>query len=95
MLPGGPRVGTSAGTSADCSRRRSLIGDVRPRTDRPHVVLKFAQSVDGRIATIDGDAKWISGEAERRVSHGMRAASAVILVGVDTVIVDDPQLRSG
>jgi riboflavin-specific deaminase-like protein len=56
------------------------------------VVLKFAQSVDGRIATLDHDSKWISGEAERRVSHGMRAACDAILVGVNTVLVDDPQL---
>ena len=76
-------------TAVDVS---SLIGDVRPRPDRPYVVVKFAQSVDGRIATVNGDAKWISGEAERRVSHGMRAASDVILVGVNTVILDDPQL---
>ena len=70
----------------------SLIGDIRPRPDRPHVVVKFAQSIDGRIATANGDAKWISGEPERRVSHGMRAASDVVLVGVNTVILDDPQL---
>jgi GTP cyclohydrolase II len=70
----------------------TLIGDVRPRPDRPFVVLKFAQSVDGRIATLSGDARWISGEAERRVSHGMRAACDAILVGVNTVVVDDPQL---
>jgi riboflavin-specific deaminase-like protein len=55
-------------------------------------VVKYAQSVDGRIATVNGDAKWISGEEERRVSHGLRAASDAVLVGVNTVILDDPQL---
>ena len=48
----------------------ALIGDVRARADRPAVVLKLAQSLDGRIATACGDSKWISGEAERRVTHG-------------------------
>jgi riboflavin-specific deaminase-like protein len=76
-------------TAVDVS---ALIGQIRPRPDRPYVVVKFAQSVDGRIATADGDAKWISGEAERRIAHGMRAASDVVLVGVNTVILDDPQL---
>jgi GTP cyclohydrolase II len=91
--PAGPRVEDVApapvATALDVS---SLIGDIRPRPERPHVVVKFAQSIDGRIATANGDAKWISGEPERRVSHGMRAASDVVLVGVNTVILDDPQL---
>ena len=91
--PGGPSVEDlvpgPVPTAVDVS---SLIGEVRPLLDRPHVVIKFAQSLDGRIATVNGDAKWISGEAERRVSHGMRAASDVILVGVNTVIRDDPEL---
>ena len=69
-----------------------LIGTVHPRTDRPYVVLKYAQTLDGRIATASGDAKWISGEAERAVSHGLRAACDAVLVGVGTVVQDDPQL---
>jgi riboflavin-specific deaminase-like protein len=55
-------------------------------------VLKYAQTVDGRIATLRGDAKWISGEPERRISHGLRAACDAVLVGVGTATVDDPQL---
>jgi GTP cyclohydrolase II len=70
----------------------ALLGEVRPHTDRPYVVLKFAQTLDGRIATATGDAKWISGEAERRVSHGLRAACDGVLVGVGTVLQDDPLL---
>src|SRR4029450_7767227 len=60
--------------------------------DRPYVVLKFAQTLDGRIATATGDARWISSEAERRVSHALRAACDGVLVGVGTVVQDDPQL---
>ena len=69
-----------------------LIGAIRPRSDRPYVVLKFAQTLDGRIATSTGDARWISGEAERRISHALRAMCDAVLVGVGTVIQDDPQL---
>jgi 3,4-dihydroxy 2-butanone 4-phosphate synthase/GTP cyclohydrolase II len=91
--PAGPPVEnltTAPVTSAvDVS---ALVGAVRPRHDRPFVVIKFAQSLDGRIATLNGDSKWISGEAERRVSHGMRAACDAVLVGVNTIVVDDPQL---
>jgi GTP cyclohydrolase II len=69
-----------------------LLGQPVAPARRPYVVLKYAQTVDGRIATQRGDAKWISSEAERRISHGLRAACDAVLVGVGTAIIDDPQL---
>lgn len=69
-----------------------LLGRSGPRPDRPHVVLKYAQTLDGRIATRTGDARWISGEAERQVAHAMRAGCDAVLVGVGTLLQDDPQL---
>ncbi len=69
-----------------------LIGDVVPRSDRPAVVVKLAQTLDGRIATHEGDSKWISGEPERAVSHALRSVCDAVIVGADTVRCDDPQL---
>jgi diaminohydroxyphosphoribosylaminopyrimidine deaminase/5-amino-6-(5-phosphoribosylamino)uracil reductase len=67
------------------------------RTGRPFVHLKMACSLDGKIATCAGDAKWITGEQARRRVHEMRHQYDAILVGANTVAADDPQLtdRSG
>ena len=69
-----------------------LVGTVAPSATRPAVVVKLAQSLDGRIATSTGDSQWISGDAERAVSHGLRATCDAVLVGAETVIQDDPRL---
>lgn len=69
-----------------------LLGEIVPRAARPYTVLKYAQSLDGRIATATGDSKWISGEPERMISHALRARCDGIVVGVGTVLNDDPEL---
>jgi GTP cyclohydrolase II len=90
VAPAGvPLDGDRIGEAIDVA---PLLGRAAAPSWRPYVVLKYAQTVDGRIATRRGEAKWISSDTERRISHGLRAACDAVLVGVGTAIIDDPQL---
>lgn len=62
-------------------------------TKTPYVVLKFAMTLDGKIATRTGTSKWITGEAARNHVHQLRGRYAGILAGIGTVLADDPMLN--
>lgn len=59
---------------------------------RPYITLKFAQTLDGKIAAEDKSSRWISGLPARRLTHKLRAECDAVLVGVNTVLEDDPSL---
>lgn len=60
----------------------------------PFVTIKIAQSLDGKIATRTGDSRWITGSHARRYVHQLRSKTDAILVGVNTIIKDNPLLTS-
>lgn len=64
------------------------------RTGLPYVIAKWAQSLDGKIATRRGDSQWISGEGARRLVHRLRGRMDAVIVGIGTVLADDPRLTA-
>lgn len=64
------------------------------RVGRPWVLFKSAMTLDGKVATKGGDSQWISGEQSRELAHAWRLSLDAVIVGIGTVLADDPQLTA-
>jgi diaminohydroxyphosphoribosylaminopyrimidine deaminase/5-amino-6-(5-phosphoribosylamino)uracil reductase len=80
------------GVLGDRARRINEVYFNWVRNKRPYVILKLAQTLDGRIATATGDSQWISSAASRKRAHQLRAEADAVMVGMGTVRADNPAL---
>jgi len=90
LREGGVDVELGVEESAAEAVNRVWLTAVRRR--RPYVTWKLAATLDGRVAAADGGSRWITGPEARADAHELRARCDTVLVGVGTVLADDPQL---
>ena len=86
----GIAVVTGVGAAESERQNRAFLTAMRER--RPHVTLKAGMTLDGKIADLHGASRWITGEPARRHAHRLRSESDAIVVGIGTVLRDDPEL---
>jgi len=100
VAAGGADVLRAAGITVELNDQSPLARAVslpflkHTATDLPFVIAKWAQSIDGRLATRTGDSKWISSPASRRRVHLLRGRVDAIVTGIGTVLADDPLLTA-
>lgn len=75
------------------SRHMNRIFSTHILKGRPHILLKMAQTLDGRIATVTGDSQWITNVAARTRGHQLRASYDAVMVGSNTAVHDNPRLN--
>tara|TARA_A100000164_G_C21865501_1_gene752331 strand:+ start:54 stop:1166 length:1113 start_codon:yes stop_codon:yes gene_type:complete len=85
-------IETSVGLLKDECKELNRVFFVNQKKSRPYIILKSAQSIDGKIALKNGDSKWISNPKSRRNSHHLRSSVKGILVGRRTAERDNPSL---
>src|SRR2546426_6953579 len=86
----GIAVVTGLGAAESERQNRAFLTAMRER--RPHVTLKAGMTLDGKIADLHGASRWITGDPARRHAHRLRSESDAIVVGIGTVLRDDPEL---
>lgn len=85
-------IKVKVGVLEDKARRLNEVFFKYITTKKPFVVVKTAMTLDGKIATSTGKSRWITGEKSRKFVHRLRSISDGIMVGINTVLQDDPQL---
>lgn len=88
------KIRTTVGVLAPAARQLNRVFITWKRTGRPFVTVKVAQSLDGKIATHTGSSRWISSPAARRWVHQLREEVDGILIGVETMLQDNPRLSA-
>jgi len=107
MLDPNPRVNGKGRKELEKAGIRVFVGERRQqardtneayikfvKTGMPFVTVKYAISLDGKMATRSGDSKWISNEEARQYAHHMRCTSDAIMVGANTIMADNPHLTA-
>src|SRR5262249_49286375 len=87
-------IAVEVGAMTDAAQRLNAPYLKLLHTGKPWVIAKWAISLDGKIATANGDSKWISGEASRAIVHQLRGRMDAIIVGHRTAELDDPLLTA-
>ena len=87
-------IKTAVGLLGESARKLNEAYVKFVTTRLPFVTLKLAMTLDGKIATRTGDSKWVSCEESRRLVHRLRERSDGVLVGIGTVLADDPELSA-
>jgi len=85
-------LAVQVGCLADEARALNRVFFTAMGAGRPHVTLKCAMTLDGKIAAFDRSSRWITGEAARAEAHRLRSEADAIVVGIGTVLADDPAL---
>lgn len=87
-------IDVTVGIEADAIQKMNAAFIKYITTKLPYVIMKTAMTLDGKIATVKGDSKWITSETARKYVHHIRHKVSAILVGIGTVFADDPSLTT-
>ncbi len=85
-------IDVEVGLCADEIRELNKVFLKYITTKRPYVIMKTAMTLDGKIAAFTGDSKWVTNDESRKMVHQLRSEMAGVIVGIGTVLADDPML---
>ena len=86
-------IDVEVGLCADEIRELNKVFLKYITTKRPYVIMKTAMTLDGKIAAFTGDSKWVTNDESRKMVHQLRSEMSGVVVGINTVLADDPMLN--